>query len=113
MKKVDFSVFMDRHAAHAARDDRKKADSMDCHDFASAKSRNDRNLFFQQDSRVCKQRPKFNKQAKDSKICDEKAGLRCLLRGISLDGYRTSKRQAPCFIAQSRIHQRSKNGIND
>lgn len=81
MKKVDFSVFMDRHAAHAARDDRKKADSMDCHDFASAKSRNDRNLFFQQDSRVCKQSPKFNKQAKDSKICDEKAGLRCLLRG--------------------------------
>ena len=35
MKKVDSSVFMD------------------CHDFASAKSRNDRNLFFQQDSRHC------------------------------------------------------------
>ncbi len=46
-----FSV--DRHAACAARDDRKKADSMDRHDFASAKSRNDRNLFFQQDSRSC------------------------------------------------------------
>ena len=45
---------MDRHALQSkARDDRKKADSRDCHDFASAKSRNDRNLFFQQDSRSC------------------------------------------------------------
>ncbi|STO96220.1 hypothetical protein [Helicobacter canis] len=48
---------MDRHALQSkARDDNKKVDSsvfMDCHDFASAKSRNDRNLFFQQDSRSC------------------------------------------------------------
>ena len=46
MKKVDSSVFMDRHASTTAlaRDDRKKVDSMDRHDFASAKSRNDRKV---------------------------------------------------------------------
>ncbi|MDL0082711.1 hypothetical protein NYG90_08535 [Helicobacter sp. XJK30-2] len=43
----------------------------------------------------------------DSRICDEKAGLRRLLRGDKAGAYRTSKRQAPCFIAQSRIPSKS------
>ena len=40
--------------------DSASAESMDCHDSATAESRNDRNL---------------NEQAKDSRICDEKSGL--------------------------------------
>ena len=44
MKEIKMWKFsIDRHALQSkARDDRKKADSRDCHDFASAKSRNDR-----------------------------------------------------------------------
>ena len=51
MKKVDSSE------AYFA-----SAKFMDCHDFASAKSRNDRNLFFQQDSRLASKVPNLNKQ---------------------------------------------------
>ena len=69
MKKVDSRVKMDRHAAHAARDDRESNNSTPTTQAA---------VFLMR-----------------------KQGCAAFCAEISLDGYRTSKRQAPCFIAKS------------
>ena len=108
----------------------KKVDSMDCHDFASAKSRNDRKKAFlcKKDSRHCggavgalqtlgesNARPtkrrrilglasnaqNLTSKQKILRFAMRKQGCAAFCAEISLDGYRTSKRQAPCFIAQS------------